>query len=72
MAANIDKERAAIAAEESKLAERRKRLAEMEQTERHRALGKSVLMKVDGTRLDSLLRRMGALGMDEVEKRLAS
>lgn len=70
MPVSFEQERAAIAAEEQRLAERKKKLAEREDTERQKAIGKSVLAKLDRDRLDSLLGRMKALGIDEVEKRL--
>ena len=66
----IEKERAAIREEELKLAERKKRLAEREAEERASAMTKSVLSKLDSDRLEALLSRMKALGIEEVEKRL--
>ncbi|WP_066271351.1 hypothetical protein [Blastomonas sp. CCH8-A3] len=70
MAGKIEKERAAIRDEELKLAERKKRLAEREAEERASAMTKSVLSKLDSDRLEALLSRMKALGIEEVEKRL--
>lgn len=67
---NLDKERAAIAAEENRLAERKKKLAEREQEERAKLIGKSVLVKLDQQRLEVVLGRMKSLGIEEVEKRL--
>ena len=68
MAGSLESERKAIEAEESKLAERRKRLQEREQSERQKLIGKSVLMKASEDQLDT---RMKALGLDETIKRLA-
>lgn len=70
MAGKIEKERAAILEEELKLAERKKRLAEREASERAAAMAKSVLAKLDSDRLQAVLARMKTLGIDEVEKRL--
>lgn len=70
MAGKIEKERAAILEEELKLAERKKRLAEREASERAAAMAKSVLAKLDSNRLEAVLARMKTLGIDEVEKRL--
>jgi hypothetical protein len=72
MASKLEKERAAIREEEFRLAERKKKLAEREAEERTIAIGKSVLGKLDQTRLDALLGRMKALGIEEVEKRLSA
>lgn len=72
MPVSFEQEKAAIAAEEKRLAERRKKLAEREDAERLKAIGKSVLAKLDRERLDTLLQRIKALGIDEVEKRLAA
>ena len=67
MAAKIEKERAAIREEELKLVERKKRLAEREAELRASAMTKSVLSKLDSDRLEALLSRMKALGIEEVE-----
>lgn len=71
MAGSLESERKAIEAEESRLAERRKRLQEREQSERQKQIGKSVLMKASEEQLDTVLKRMKALGLDETIKRLA-
>ena len=67
---NLEKERAAIAAEEMRLADRKKKLAEREIAERTKVIGKSVLAKLEQERLTALLARMRSLGVEEVEKRL--
>ena len=67
---NLEKERAAIAAEETRLADRKKKLAEREIAERTKVIGKSVLAKLEQERLTALLARMRSLGVEEVEKRL--
>lgn len=71
MAGSLESERKAIEAEETRLAERRKRLQEREQFERQKLIGKSVLMKASEDQLDTVLKRMKALGLDETIKRLA-
>lgn len=70
MAGKLEKERAAIRDEELRLAERKKKLAELEAEGRASALSKSVLAKLDSERLEAVLGRMKALGIDEVEKRI--
>lgn len=71
MAGSLESERKAIEAEESRLAERRKRLQEREQSERQKLIGKSVLTKASEEQLDTILKRMKALGLDETINRLA-
>lgn len=71
MAGSIEQERKALEAEELKLAERRRKLLEREQSERHKLLAKSVLMKANEDQLEGLLKRMKTIGLDEVIKRLA-
>lgn len=71
MAVSLESERKAIEAEESRLAERRKRLQEREQSERQKLIGKSVLMKASEEQLDTVLKRMKALGLEETINRLA-
>lgn len=72
MPVSVEQEKAAIAAEEQRLADRRKKLVERETSERLKAIGRSPLAKLDNERLDTLLKRMKELGMDEVESRLAT
>ena len=72
MANKIERERAAIEADEKRLAERRKKLLEREQSERSKLINKSVLGKLDQDRLEKLLDRMKDLGVDEVESRLSA
>ena len=72
MANKIEQERAAIEADEKRLAERRKKLLEREQSERSKLIAKSVLGKLDQDRLEKLLDRMKDLGVDEVESRLSA
>lgn len=71
MAGSLESERKAIEAEESRLAERRKRLQEREQSERQKLIGKSILMRASEEQLDTVLKRIKALGLDETIKRLA-
>ncbi|WOF45549.1 hypothetical protein KNJ79_19590 [Sphingopyxis indica] len=71
MARTLEQERAALETEEKRLGERRRRL---EEREREQAIGeveKSGLLRIDAKRLGGLLARIRALGIDEVEKRLA-
>lgn len=72
MAKSYDEELKAIEADERKLGDRRKALAERQRKQLVKALEKSELAKLDGDRLESLMKRMKTLGMDEVERRLAA
>lgn len=72
MAKDLDKERAAIAAEEAKLAERKKQLAEKERDASLKAIEKAGLMKLSPEDLEALLGRIRKLGIEEVHRRLAA
>ena len=72
MAKSLDDERAAIAADEERLAERRKRLAERERDLALQAVEKSGMLKLPHDRLTRLTQQMKKLGMEEVLKRLAA
>lgn len=72
MPGSLEQERAAIAADEQRLNERRKKLSDREKGERQKLLAKSVLVKLDHDQLNKLLGRMKSLGLEEVEKRLAA
>ncbi|MGB3472113.1 MAG: hypothetical protein WBA51_14940 [Erythrobacter sp.] len=71
MASKLDKERDAIRADEKRLAERNKKLLDRELQARVLAFSKSPLGKLEQDRLEALLGRVKALGIDEVEKRLS-
>lgn len=71
MATSFEKERAQIAAEEEKLADRRRKLEEREREVVTKALERSSLLKLDPERAKSLCERIRKLGVDEVERRLA-
>lgn len=70
MALSIEQERQQLEADEQRLADRRKRLGERERTERLKLIDQSGLIKADGTRFDSVMKAMKALGLEEAEKRL--
>lgn len=63
-------ERKAIEAEEKKLAQRRARLIELEQSERTELMTKSVLQKVPVADLKTFLEAVKKLGFSEANKRL--
>ncbi|MFC4595622.1 hypothetical protein [Sphingobium tyrosinilyticum] len=68
----MDKERAAIAAEEAKLAERKKQLADKEREASIKAIEKAGLMRLSPDDLEALLSRIHKLGIEEVQRRLAA
>lgn len=70
MARTLEQERAAIEEDARKLEERRQRLEEKERDAAIQAVDKTGLLKLEGKRLGSLLGRIRALGIVEVEKRL--
>lgn len=70
MARTLEQERQALEEEEKRLGERRKQLAERERDEAIKAVDKAGLLKLNWTRLDGLTKRIKALGIEEVEKRL--
>lgn len=65
-----EEERKAIEAEEQKLAQRRARLIELEQSERTELMAKSVLQKVAVADLKAFLESVKKLGFAEANKRL--
>lgn len=71
MATSFEKERAQIAADEEKLAERKRKLEEREREVVVGALERSGLMNLKPDRAKSLCDRIRKLGVDEVERRLA-
>ena len=72
MARTLEQERQALEEEERRLVERRERFAERAREEAIRTVEKTGLLKLDGKRLDGLAERIRALGIEEVEKRLAA
>ncbi|WP_412549603.1 hypothetical protein [Sphingomonas sanguinis] len=72
MARTIEQERAALAEDERRLTDRRRQLEERERDEAIKALDRAGLLKLDPRRIESLGKRIKALGVDEVEKRLAA
>ena len=72
MARTLEQERQALEEEERRLAEKRELLAKREREEAIKAVEKSGLLKLDGKRLEVLTGRIKALGIEEVEKRLAA
>lgn len=72
MAKTLEDERAALAAEEAKLEERRRDLAEREKAQAIALIEKAGFLKVVPSRFAALVDRMKKLGFDEVEKRLGA
>ena len=72
MARSLRKERQLLEEEEKRLSERRAKLAEAEQKQAMQLIGKSGLLKLDEDRLETLMKRIKALGIEEVERRLAA
>ena len=72
MAKSLDDERAAIAADEERLADRRKRLAERERDAALAALDKAGLLKLPLDRIEAFVAQVKKLGFEEVTKRLAA
>lgn len=71
MARSIDKERQDIEVEEARLAERKRLLAQREADEVLAILKRSPLVRLDAKRAKAIVDRIGKLGIEEVEKRLA-
>lgn len=67
---SLKQERQQLEEDEKRLQERRAKLAEAEQKQAMEAIAKSGLLKLDEDRLNALLKRIKALGMEEVERRL--
>ena len=72
MARTLEQERAAIEAEQQRLADRLKALEDKERDVAIATVEKSGLLKVEGKRLTSLMDRIRTLGIDEVQKRLGA
>ena len=72
MPTSFDKERALIAAEEEKIAERKRKLEEREREVVTKALERSGLLKMSPDRAKAIFEQIRKLGVDEVERRLAN
>ena len=72
MARTIEQERVALAEDERRLADKRRQLEEREREEVIKALERAGLLKLDPRRIESLGKRIQALGVDEVAQRLAA
>lgn len=72
MARTLEQERTALAQEEQRLVERRKLLEAREREEAIKALDKAGLLRLEISRIEALGKRIKALGLAEVEKRLAA
>jgi septal ring factor EnvC (AmiA/AmiB activator) len=71
MAKSLDDERAAIAAEEERLLERRKRLADRERDAALQTIERTGLLRQPLDRLTKIAEQMKKLGIDEICKRLS-
>ena len=72
MARTLEQERAAIEAEQQRLADRLKALEDKERDVAIATVEKSGLLKVEGKKLSGLMDRIRTLGIDEVQKRLGA
>ncbi|WP_066518934.1 MULTISPECIES: hypothetical protein [Sphingomonadaceae] len=72
MARTLEQERQALEEEERRLAERREQLAKRERDEAIRTIEKAGLLRLPASRLEALTKRIKALGIEEVERRLAA
>lgn len=72
MAKSLEDERAAIAADEARLGERKRLLAEREKDQAIALIEKAGLLKLDPGRFAGLVERIRKLGIDEAEKRLTA
>lgn len=72
MARALDKERAALAEEEERLAQRRKALEARERDEAIKLFEKAGMLKLSAPQIDRFIKRVAALGWAEVEKRLSA
>lgn len=72
MAKTLEQERQALEEDARKLESRRKQLEEKEREQAIASVEKHGLLKLDYKRLTKLAERIKALGIDEVEKRLAA
>lgn len=72
MAKTLEQERLAFEEDARRLEERRKRLEDKEREQAIVTVEKAGLLKLDAKRLAALTDRIKALGIDAVEKRLAT
>ena len=72
MARSIEQERQSIEEDERRLAERKQRLAERHREEAITAVDRAGLLVLGIDRITTLMGRVKALGIDEVERRLTA
>ncbi len=72
MPLSLEQERAQIQADEKRLSDRKRKLADKEKTELLKLVDQSGLSKLEPARLAALMERIKTLGVDDVEKRLAA
>ena len=72
MAKTLEKERLAFEEDARRLEERRKRLEDKEREQAILTVEKAGLLKLEAKRLAALTDRIKTLGIDAVEKRLAT
>lgn len=72
MAKTLEQERLAFEEDARRLEERRKRLEDKEREQAIATVEKAGLLKLEAKRLAALTDRIKALGIDAVEKRLAT
>ena len=72
MARSIEQERAQLEADEQRLNERRKQLADRERSGWLKEVEKSGLMKADPAQFNAIIGAIKKLGIDETVKRLTA
>lgn len=72
MPLSLEQERAQIQADEKRLSDRKRKLADKEKTELLKLVDQSGLSKLEPARLAALMERIKTLGVEDVEKRLAA
>ncbi|PZU05734.1 MAG: hypothetical protein DI606_19145 [Sphingobium sp.] len=72
MARSIEQERKQLEAEEQRLSERRKQLAERERSDRLKEVERSGFMKADSAQFTGILEAIRILGTTETLKRLTA
>ncbi len=72
MPLSLEQERAQIQADEKRLSDRKRKLADKEKAELLKLVDQSGLSKLEPARLAALMERIKTLGVEGVEKRLAA
>lgn len=72
MPLSLEQERAQIQADEKRLSDRKRKLADKEKAELLKLVDQSGLSKLEPARLAALMERIKTLGVEDVEKRLAA